>query len=358
MFNYANQFSRSLDQAISQSLDISDEHHRLAVERYKSIGNWLERRVSTVAHYRPEIYPQGSFRLGTVTRPVSNAAEYDIDLVSELNLEKFRIRISQEGLKNLVGAEIKAYARYRCLDLPKNGRRCWTLNYPDTVRFHMDILPAIPDGESFKQNLQANARSRPNFDIAIDLSRLAIAITDKEHCNYSRIDSNWPRSNPKGYAAWFMNRALSRDLTDTRAVEDVPDHSVKTPLQRTVQILKRHRDIWFDNMVRLGVYRLDDKPISIIITTLAAHAYDGEDDLQEALQNIVRKMPNFIECGNDGVAYVRNPVDPLENFADKWQEHPSRKDCFMDWLKQASQEMSDYLASHDISAMKALLRLR
>lgn len=354
MFTRSNQFSRSLDQAISQSLDISDEHHRLAVERYKSIGNWLERRASTVAHYRPEIYPQGSFRLGTVTRPVSNAEEYDIDLVSELNLEKFQI--SQERLKNLVGYEIKAYARDCCLDLPKNGRRCWTLNYPGTARFHMDILPAMPDGKSFKQNLQANARSLPNFDIAIDLSRLAIAITDREHCNYSRIDLNWPRSNPKGYAAWFTNRAFSRDLTDTWAVEDVPDHSVKTPLQRTVQILKRHRDIWFDKMVRQNYYTLDDKPISIIITTLAAHAYHGEEDLQEALQNIVRKMPRSIEWGNDGAAYVRNPVDPLENFADKWQEHPSRKACFMAWLQQVSREMN--LARNDISAMKALLRLR
>ena len=354
MFIYA--FSRLLDQAISQSLDISDEHHQLAVEHYKSIGEWLERAGSLVARYSPEIYPQGSFRLGTVTRPISNVEEYDIDLVSELNLEKSQL--SQERLKNLVGAEIKAYARDRCLDLPKNGRRCWTLNYPSTARFHMDILPAIPDRESFKQNLQANARSLPNFAIAIDLSRLAIAITDREHCNYRRIDLNWPHSNPKGYAAWFMKRALSRNLTDTWAVEDVPDHSVKTPLQRTVQILKRHRDIWFDKMVRQQYYSPDDKPISIIITTLAAHAYDGEDNLQEALQNIVRKMPNFIEGGNDGVAYVGNPVDPLENFADKWQEHPSRKDCFMDWLKQASQEMSYSLARSDISAMKTLLRLR
>lgn len=356
MFISSNQFSRSLDQVISESLDISDEHHQLAVERYKSIGNWLERRGSTVAYYRPEIYPQGSFLLGTVTRPVSNAEEYDIDLVSELDLKK--IRISQEELKNLVGDEIKAYARTHYLDLPKNGRRCWTLNYPGNARFHMDILPAIPDEESFKQTLLSNAGSFPNFSIAIGLSSFAIAITDRDHCNYNRIDRNWPRSNPKGYAAWFMNRGLNRDLTDTRAVEEVPDHSVKTPLQRTVQILKRHRDIWFDKMVRQHHYTLEDKPISIIITTLAAHAYEGEKDLQEALQHIVRKLPNYIECGYDGVAYVRNPVDPLENFADKWQEHPSRKDCFMAWLEQVSGKMNDYLARRDISAMKTLLRLR
>ena len=34
----------------------------------------------------------------------------------------------------------------------------------------------------------------------------AIAITDKTLPNYSCIDSDWPRSNPKGYAAWFRSR--------------------------------------------------------------------------------------------------------------------------------------------------------
>ena len=42
------------------------------------------RRSLLVACYNPEIYPQGSFLLGTVTRPLSDAEEYDIDLVSEL----------------------------------------------------------------------------------------------------------------------------------------------------------------------------------------------------------------------------------------------------------------------------------
>lgn len=50
------------------------------------------------------------------------------------------------------------------------------------------------------------------------------------------------------------------------SVRAVPKYqSNKTPLQRAVQILKRHRDIMFAGD--------EDKPVSIIITTLAAKAY-------------------------------------------------------------------------------------
>ena len=76
----------------------------------------------------PRIYPQGSFRLGTVTKPLSDAEEYDLDLVSELNLQK---NPNQPGIhsKDLVGEEIKSYVhatQYEFTDR-KKSRRCWTL---------------------------------------------------------------------------------------------------------------------------------------------------------------------------------------------------------------------------------------
>ena len=44
-------------------------------------------------------------------------------------------------------------------------------------------------------------------------------------------------------------------------IEDVPTYRVKTPLQMAIQLLKRHRDIYFQN-------NNENAPISIIITTL------------------------------------------------------------------------------------------
>ena len=314
-------FSQLLE-SIAKTLDISDSHYEQAVKRYESIGKWLERDESRLARYGPEIHTQGSFLLGTVTKPIFNVEEYDLDLVSQLNLQKNDV--TQEDLKNLIGYEIISYARANNMNAPaEEGRRCWTLNYADGAQFHMDILPAIPDVKSFKLLLESRGYSSSTW------SDFAIAITDKTLPNYSRIDADWPCSNPKGYAAWFRSRMETEFNTrreflaesmQARA-EDVPEYKVKTPLQRAIQILKRHRDIMF-------VKNSDDKPISIIITTLAGHAYNNESDLLDTLQNLVKGLPRYIQNIN-GVTLIPNPVNPLENFADKWQEHPHRKQNFL-----------------------------
>ena len=72
----SNQFSQLLE-SIAEALDISDSHYQQAKQRYESIGKWLERDESKVACYSPEIYPQGSFALGTVTKPIFDTNEYD-----------------------------------------------------------------------------------------------------------------------------------------------------------------------------------------------------------------------------------------------------------------------------------------
>ena len=348
---YTPQFSQLLED-IAKALDISEHNYKLAKQRYESIGEWLERDRSIVACHKPLIYPQGSFLLGTVTRPISEKDEYDLDLVSELNFLKNSI--SQAYLKKLIGDEIKIYASTHKMKSPvEEGRRCWTLHYADGVQFHIDILPAIPDAEDFKQFLESRNMS------SLSWSDFAIAITDNTHPNYSQIVSEWPRSNPKGYAEWFRSRmqtrldAIRKSLVE-RQVENVPDYKIKTPLQHTIQILKRHRDIWFE----MNKSRYDEKakPISIIITTLAALAYQNEADLQQALWNIVNNMHNHIEPGENGVALIRNPVDPFENFADKWQEHPIRETCFRDWLYQVKNDFEKAFELNDVQKVSESLK--
>ena len=349
---YTQPFSQLLED-IAKALDISEHNYELAKQRYESIGEWLERDGSTVACHKPLlIYPQGSFLLGTVTRPISEKDEYDLDLVSELNLLKNSI--SQANLKKLIGDEIKIYASAYKMNAPvEEGRRCWTLHYADGVQFHIDILPAIPDAEDFKQFLKSRNTS------PLSWSDSAIAITDNTHPNYSQIAFEWPRSNPRGYAEWFRSRmqtrldAIRKSLLE-RQVENVPEYKIKTPLQYVIQILKRHRDLWFEvNKLR---YDEKAKPISIIITTLAALAYRNEADLQQALWNIVNNMHNHIEPGENGVALIRNPVDPFENFADKWQEHPIRETCFRDWLYQVKNDFEKAFGHNDVQKVSESLK--
>jgi hypothetical protein len=76
--------------------------------------------------------------------------------------------------------------------------------------------------------------------------------------------------------SWPLPRPRERKdaLPASGAPEDVPTYELKTPLQRAIQLLKRHRDVMF-------VDNLDVAPISMILTNLAGHAYGGEAESTE-----------------------------------------------------------------------------
>ncbi len=328
-------------EAIAAAIDIPDYMNERACARYQSIGKWLDREESSIAHLAPNISPQGSFLLGTVIRPLGDTEAYDIDLVCRLDQTK--ANTTMKKIKEAVGLEVKSYAAANSMQKePEEARRCWTLEYADEAQFHMDILPAISDTENYRKKLiEAKAN-----DLLTDtkIVESAIAITDKTLPQYNTLTTDWPISNPKGYAAWFASKQI--DAFNARKgllveqggyanVDDVPDYKVKTPLQQSIQLLKRHRDSIFEGD--------ENKPISIIITTLAAHAYQGEKSLSQALRSILRDMQKFIHS-KDGVVWIPNPVNPQENFADKWAEAPEKQHNFFLWLEKAQNHFGSYLA--------------
>lgn len=69
MSDIQKQYNELLEN-ISKELDIPPNKYQLAVERYKSVGNWLQGGAYENCTGELDIYPQGSFRLGTVVRPI------------------------------------------------------------------------------------------------------------------------------------------------------------------------------------------------------------------------------------------------------------------------------------------------
>jgi hypothetical protein len=328
---------------IANQLDLPQSLHEEAVERYQAVGKWLGEGDSPLAIHSPIIYPQGSFLLGTVTKCWGEDDEYDIDLIFEINLSKNSI--SQKRLKNLIGDRLKENETYRRM-LDEEGRRCWTLVYANDAKFHLDILPAIPNMD-FSAVLKSQGVRRSWADTSI-------AITDITRPNYDHIDPDWPRCNPKGYAAWFHSRmviqydALRKQMAEAMKAEiqAVPEYQIKTPLQRSIQLIKRHRDIMFE--------KKDDKPATIVLTTLAALAYNNEFDLVQAFTCIVEGMPNFI-TRKDGKPWVQNPVDPSENFAERWQDRVGREQNFRDWHNKIQGDLYTVIECEDIEHVCELL---
>jgi hypothetical protein len=323
-------------EALAEELAIPPGRYEQAVGRYKSLGDWFHRDASTVKQFDPQVYSQGSFRLGTAIKPENEDGQYDVDCVCELRALA-KTSLTQAKLKEMLGYEVELYRRDRSMINPLvEGRRCWTLEYAEGAQFHLDIVPALPNGSDTRALLE-------RYGVDARWADTAIAITDNEHRNYWIFSEDWPRSNPKGYAAWFKTRMtviLERkrrrlaEMTNA-SVESIPEHKVLTPLQQAIMILKRHRDVMF-------AARKVDRPISAIITTLAGHSYEGEETIGKALVAILSKMDRFIQVTGQGY-YIPNPADPLENLADKWAKHPQRRDAFYEWLQAARTDF--YLAA-------------
>lgn len=297
---------------VASTINISDELFQSAEDEYHSLGAWIAKKVQEDEEdYDVHIYPQGSFALGTVIKPISEQDDYDLDLVCEIT--------NGEGIQ---AVELKLQivkpwiTGYKEVDKIEEKRRCWHVEYKDVAHFHMDVIPALHIGDS-------------------DDTR--IAITEKnEDADANTVQYNFIGSNPKGYVRWFFQYcrqkknvrpfAGSTERASTEQ-EDLKQNKNKTTLQKAVQLLKRHRDIMF----------MDDetnsKPISILITTLAGQVYEGESTIYETIINFIDKVPSYLEkTKKDGFYYVENPSFKGENFADKWKEHPERQKAFFAWI--------------------------
>ncbi|MEQ8578548.1 MAG: nucleotidyltransferase [Balneola sp.] len=331
-------YGKVLDE-MAKSLDLTENQFKEAEDKYKAVGEYLSRDGSTLANFNPSIEPQGSFLYGTMVRPIQEDAHYDIDLIC--SLENLPLSDSQKTLKNRIGNELKV-GRYESL-LDEEGQRCWTLNYAEGTRFHMDILPSTPD--QFRKDIYEGRVDESYYNNALRM-------TDTESESYESSNRmEWPKTNPKGYSKWFKDQMIEQykqkmneaAIRLSKSVEDVPHWKVKTPLQRAIQILKRHRDIMFGGD--------DEKPISIIITTLAAKAYRGESNVFDALKTILSGMEHYIEedfSGYNRIKVVKNPVNPEENFADKWEKNQALQNNFYLWLAKAK---SDLIEAFDLGTI-------
>jgi hypothetical protein len=328
---------------IAEGIDIPDSAYELATARYKNLGSWLDRSESSLQKNAPHVSAQGSFRLGTVIRPESEEDEYDLDLSCELRAGITERTHSQRQLKEMVRSELESYRRARGVESElEEKHRCWRLQYKDKLKFHLDIVPCIPQEESIKSILEARMiKTGSDSALASQVKDLAVAITDNRLSNYTMVSPGWLISNPEGYARWFMTRMrLSSRLLVERAsqekvasIDALPIYRWKTPLQRCIQILKRHRNIMFQK-------DKDRQPISMIITTLAAYSYSGESDIEELLPVLLDRMPREIQVTTPKIP---NPVNGEEDFAERWDSPEGRKlsleQCFYDWIEQAKRDL-------------------
>lgn len=284
---------------IAVSLELPDGKRKQAIERYESVGTFLDASDEFKGWF-PDIFSQGSFRIGTTTKPWKESV-HDLDFV---------VQVTPPNGQNCTPIEL--YNRlYRCLandgtyaKMLSPKRRCARLTYAND--FYLDILPAVADPLGRGTELLV-----PDRDL---------------RC--------FKASNPVGYADWFKLRGevtlLTRAFAAADSVQPVPAREdTMRPLTRAVQLIKRDRDVYCD--------RASAEPtISVVLTTLAGHAYLGHGDIYEAIDGILRGIWAMIPA--KGRLMVLNPTNTKEDFSERWQDDPAAYRDFLAWLTEFTKD--------------------
>lgn len=269
-----------------------------AESAYKVLGASIARKLDLPVH-DVIVSPQGSMATQTTIRP-RGTSKFDLDIFVEL-LGPGYDRLGPEQMFSLFGKTLEG--NESVTGVPEARRRCWRLPYTGKA-FYFDVTPAVK---------------------GLSYAGEGMRVRDP--------DTHWSPTNPKEFADWFCEIAKHRFhfsenfyrslVMDSATVNPLPSEKIGIDdvLRRAVQLMKLHRD----NMYwEASPQAKETMPISIIIVTLAAHAYADlraqsavfSSPLDAAL-TLVEKMPEFIGRVN-GAYKVLNPKLAGENFADKW----------------------------------------
>lgn len=294
---------------ITESLQLNATRRKMVEERYEAVSKFIEQSEGMFRD--AQIYAQGSYRLGTTVRP-RQGEEFDLDFVVQIDRDWRNLPFN--NVYNDFRRLMESNGNWGNLVEPKS--RCIQLNYAD--EFHMDIIPTCTENQFGDKN--------------------RIMVPDrKEH--------NWVISNPEGYALWFEKKYIKqKDIylhnyypgMEIRAAQELPKddpNHLKQPLQHAIQLVKRYRDIYFEKKEDLA-------PSSIVLTTLIAQLYGGENSIYDTINK-------FIQRFNESVAYekmyfrqfhVVNPVLPQEIFTKEWETNPKLFQAFIEFVGSLSEK--------------------
>lgn len=287
------------------NLQLSPTQHQKAEDRYHAIARVINAASSPFSHLDSNLYSQGSMRLRTTVKPIDTP--HDLDLVCE-----FEVSHEDVDPMALMDAMFKLFSDHGVYGgMVTKMNRCVRIEYKD--EFWLDILPACRDDNNGGTCIQV-----PDCDLR-----------------------RWKPSNPIAYADWFKGASRrivvklnesGRDLIVVEAsVEPLPALQIteeKTILQLIVQLLKRWRDVHYANS--------EYPPISIVLTTLAADLYTGEQSISTALLEVLHGIVVRLDAAHarGKRLQIPNPVHPEEDFSERWNSTPSAYLAFNDGIRR------------------------
>lgn len=261
----ARLFNGTAEQTLIGRLTPSEDQRNFLQERWNNMANHLKVELNKKHEYPISTWLQGSYKFGTLIKPVHKGEEYDVDvgLYFEWNDDEEKIRPSPGQLRTWVQKELNLYKNQtpevnKIFEPPKE--RCSRICYDG--QFHIDI-------PVYRHNRPANRRQLAN------------------------LSDEWEDSDPKTIYLWF------------KSFVELPD---RDQLRRLIRYLKGWAAVAFKDFN-------ESRPSSIVLTVLATEAYSEEDlanksiDDDDALIAVIRSIHSRLSISLD----VLNPINKSEN---------------------------------------------
>lgn len=249
-------FEQFLDKVVNLNkarVDRIGDAQRILSEFIKTCDDFKDIYIDTI--------PQGSFRQGTIIKPIGEQGTFDVDLL--VTLEEKPSWTATDYLTKLSDA-FKESGVYEDITDTNGKTRCVTIDYKGD--FHVDLVPAI--------------QRQGNWYI----------------CN--KTTGEFEKTDGDGYAQWFEQQNL---LANGHLVE-------------VVRLLKYLRDSGDD---------FDTK--SIILTTIAGNQVEGGEGfttLPESFTSVVVALDSYLNQFEIPPS-VHNPAMPGETFDRHWKDDQS-----------------------------------
>ncbi|MBY4607464.1 nucleotidyltransferase [Rhizobium sp. 9T] len=316
-----NPFLDPIDRILAEiafSIQLPPSLHAKAVSRYEAVRKHLEATASffgDIEHF----YPQGSMAIDATISTRGTDDEYDIDIIAQVG-GRFH---TMSPLDVLVTLE-RGLVDYRGLKVTRQTR-CVTLHYADNM--HLDISPVIRD------------YGRPDRQ-----SRIMHAKGPQAGADDCRVPTN-----AYAFVEWYKrntpDETVVRDAFQKRwqdamgfaadaEVDDVPDQThfgVKSMATLALQLLKRYRNIRYDDPRRTG-----RMPPSVMLAYYAAKTSRPGQKLTEALIGVCNAIITDIAYASArGLKlHVANPEYSEDVFTDRWPESVQQQNLFANDLRE------------------------
>ena len=298
-------------------IQLSATAHGKAVQRYKTIADWLERDDSPLKGLIQLFYPQGSMAIGAAIASGVTDDDFDLDMV----LQALCAGLTAKEVLDVLFQAINGKPGSRYYGRTKRRTRCVTVGYSD---MHIDVTPA--------ERLYATPERQSNIF----------------HHKAPQDPGQRVVANPYGFAEWFNRktpdsgfaeqyasraRAYEASLLVEAADADPvppPEPAVRKSLAVVaLQLLKRWRNVQYRN-------RGGRKPPSIVMSKLVADAAGQTATLSDEMLHQATSMLAFFEDSHSAGRCIEvvNPVCPNDVLTDRWPGTIEQQAVFLNDLRR------------------------